>query len=237
MPLYAWIGFVGYVAAWAGHFLGCLSTAAAKEQSNRLQGCLMGFTAGLLIAFVCFEILPAPLAQGNLYYGIAAVLAGVALSAWMEGRMNQLSHWRKASLLLALGLSVHHLPEGLALGAVLRASTPAGLSLALMIGIHCLPESLAVTLPMRQAGVSTAKILLLPFLLALPMGLGAFAGGWLCDLSSQFVNACLGFSGGVMLYITCGEILPESHDLWRGRLSAVGAMIGFVCGIWMTAKL
>jgi ZIP family zinc transporter len=239
MKVTLWIGLAGYGAALAGHLAGCLFALASKKQNNRLHGTLMGFTAGLLIAFVCFEILPPVLDGGarQLYAGIAAILAGVAVSAWMEGRLNHLSRWQKVSLLLTFGLSLHHVPEGVALGSILHTSVSAGASFALMIGIHCFPETFAVALPMKQAGYSAAKILLIPFLLALPMGLGALAGSWISASAHPLIHLCLGFASGVMLYITCGDILPESRDLWRGRLTVVGAMLGFVIGIWLTEIL
>jgi ZIP family zinc transporter len=201
------------------------------------MGTVLGFTAGLLIAFVCFEMLPGALARWGLYYGIAAILAGVALSAWLEGRMGHMVHWKKASYLLILGITIHNIPEGMALGSMLHISFAAGLSLAIMIAIHCFPESLAATLPMRESGMPVYKILIFSLVLALPMAIGAFAGALLSSLSNLFVDACLCFSGGVMLYITCGDILPESKDLWSGRLTAIGAMFGFVSGVWLTSIL
>jgi ZIP family zinc transporter len=116
-------------------------------------------------------------------------------------------------------------------------SLAAGVSLAVMIAVHCFPEFLAVSLPLRQAGVSALKLLGLTFILALPMGLGALGGVFFSSLSPGFLNGCICFSGGVMLYIACGEILPESKEIWHGRLPALGAMAGFVIGVLLTEKL
>ncbi|MDR2648637.1 MAG: ZIP family metal transporter [Clostridiales bacterium] len=228
---------IGYLTAWSGFFLGSLASILMKKRGARFLGSMMGFTAGLLISFICFEMLPSSFAQWGIYKGIAAMLLGVFVSAWLEGRMNNLSRWHKAGLLLTLGVSIHNLPEGMALGSMLNVSYASGISLAIMITIHCFPEALAVALPLRQAGVSAFKLLASAFILALPMGLGTMGGAFFSTLSPRFIDACVCFSGGVMLYIACGEILPESKEIWNGRMPALGAMIGFVIGVMLTERL
>ncbi|MDR1542588.1 MAG: ZIP family metal transporter [Clostridiales bacterium] len=237
MRHFLFIGLIGFLTAFAGFFPAGIFSAAARKRGKRPLGAMLGFTAGLLIAFICFEILPDSLERWGLYKGIFAMLAGVVLSAWLEGGMGDMGRLEKAGALLSLGVMIHNIPEGMALGSVLNISLAAGISLSAMIAIHCFPEALAIMLPLRQAGASNGRIFLLSAAMAVPMALGAFFGGIASTLSPMFVDACLCFSGGVMLYISCGEILPESKDVWRGRLSAVGAMVGFAGGVWLTAKL
>ena len=231
------ISFIGYLTAWSGYFLGVLLAVFMKKSNARFLGSMMGLTAGLLISFICFEMLPQPFAQWGMYKSLAMLLLGVIMSAWLEGRMSRLSKWHKAGLLLTLGITIHNIPEGMALGSMLNVSLTAGISLAVMIAIHCFPESLAVALPLRQAGVSLLKLLAFTFVLALPMGLGAMGGVFFSSMSQGFLNGCICFAGGVMLYIACGEILPESKEIWHGRLPALGAMIGFAIGVLLTDRL
>ena len=231
------ISLIGYFTAWPGYFLGVLLSALMKKSSARFLGSMMGLTAGLLISFICFEMLPLPFTQWGIYRSLAALLLGVAAAAWLEGRMGNMSKWHKAGLLLTLGVAIHNIPEGMALGSMLNVSLTAGASLAVMISVHCFPESLAAALPLRSAGVSFLKLLAFTFVLALPMGLGAMCGGFFSSLSPAFLNGCVCFAGGVMMYISCGEILPESKEVWHGRLPALGAMIGFAAGALLTDKL
>ena len=182
----AWISAIGYLTALTGYFLGGMVSVIMKKSNARFLGSMMGLTAGLLISFICFEMLPRPFAQWGMYKSLAALLAGVAVSAWLEGKMNSLSKWHKAGLLLTLGITLHNIPEGMALGSMLNVSEAAGLSLAVMIAIHCFPEFLAVALPLRQAGVSALKLLAFTFVLALPMGLGAM-GLWTVFRSSGWL--------------------------------------------------
>ena len=182
-------------------------------------------------------MLPQAFTQWGLYKSLAALLGGVIVSSWLEGRMNSLSKWHKAGLLLTLGITIHNIPEGMALGSMLNSSFMSGISLALMIAIHCFPEFLAVALPLRKAGLSAWKLLAFTFILALPMGIGAMGGVFFSSLSPGFLDGCVCFSGGVMLYIACGEILPESKEIWNGRLTTLSAMIGFAIGVYLTERL
>ena len=231
------VTFIGYLTAWSGFFLGVLLSFVMKKQNARFLGSMLGFTAGLLISFICFEMLPQPFMEWGIYKGIAALLTGVAVSAWLEGKMDSLSAWHRAGLLMALGVTIHNIPEGMALGSILNVSFKAGIPLAVMIAIHGIPESLAAALPLRQAGVSALKLLAFTFIFAVPMCLGAMSGAFFSSLSPGFVNGCICFSGGVMLYIACGEILPESKEIWHGRLPALCAMIGFGLGVLLTERL
>jgi len=231
------ITFIGYLTAWSGFFLGALASVIMKRKSNRFLATMMGFTAGLLISFISFEMLPQPFEHWGLYKSIILMLLGVIVSAWLEGRLSNLNKWYKTGLLLILGISIHNLPEGMALGSMLHISFPAGISLAVMIAIHCFPESLAVAVPLRQAGIPALTLLAYTFVLAIPMALGTMSGAIFSGLAPHFVDACISFSAGVMLYIACGEILPESKEIWHGRMPALGAMIGFVFGVLLTDRL
>jgi len=237
MKYVAQISLIGYFTALSGYLLGGAFSIVMKKSGARFLGSMMGLTAGLLISFICFEMLPRPFAEWGMYKSLAALLAGVAFAAWLEGRMDKLSKWHKAGLLLTLGITIHNIPEGMALGSMLNVSTAAGISLAVMIAVHCFPESLAAALPLRQAGVSAVKLLAFTLVLALPMGLGAMGGVFFSSLSPAVLDGCICFSGGVILYIACGEILPESKEIWHGRLPALGAMIGFAIGVLLTEKL
>ncbi|MDR1000397.1 MAG: ZIP family metal transporter [Clostridiales bacterium] len=231
------IGGFGYMTAWIGFFIGVILTAFIKKADGRLLGSMMGFTAGLLLAFICFEMLPGALENFGLYQGIGVLLLGVLASSWLEGHMNGLSALRRASLILIIGISVHNIPEGMALGSIMKASTVNGFSFAIMIAAHGVPAALAMALPMKQDGANLITLILLSFLLSLPMGAGAMAGAFFSSISPYFLDGCVCFAGGVMLYISCGEIIPESKELWKGRLPALCSMIGFALGIWLSEKL
>ncbi len=240
------IGVLGFLIAFSGHLGGTLFTFTVKNKGERFRGGLLGFTAGILIAFVCFELLPEAFEQSNLWIGVLGMIAGVIFSAFMEGRINFLKSkfdhnynfkYIKAGILMCVGISIHHLPEGMAVGSLLHVSFLSGMKMAIIIALHCFPEAFAVVLPLKAGGISSLKIIFLIFILSIPMGIGSAVGALLSGISPLFIAFSLSLAGGVMLYITCGEIIPESKDIWKGRLSTVGSLVGFIIGVIITAKI
>ena len=62
-------------------------------------------------------------------------------------------------------------------------------------------------------------------------GIGAFFGSLVGSVSTVVISLCLAFAAGAMLYIVTGELIPEANDLYKGRISAIGNIIGFLLGI------
>ncbi|HEX3028681.1 MAG TPA: ZIP family metal transporter, partial [Clostridia bacterium] len=99
------------------------------------------------------------------------------------------------------------------------------------IAIHDIPEGIAMALPMKLGGFSARKAFWITLMSGVPMGLGAFAGAILGNISKQFVAVCLGFAAGAMLYVVFGELIPESKRIYLGRMSSIGNITGILCGI------
>jgi len=137
----------------------------------------------------------------------------------------------KAGMLMAIGIALHNLPEGFAVGSGFEASAKLGFTISGVIIIHDIPEGIAMAVPMRAGGISKLKTFAYTILSGVPMGIGAFLGAALGNISSQMIAVCLGFAGGAMLYIVLGEMIPESKRIYLGRLSSVGNIIGIICGI------
>lgn len=225
---------------------GSILSKAAGKLERRFQGALMGFTGGLLIAFICFEMLSPAFMRQNVYLASLGLLLGVILSALFENKALSFSKAidmfnkkksMKSALLLAFGIAVHNIPEGMALGSMLAISPAQGYKMAIIIAVHCFPEAIAVATPLIESGAKWKHLFLFSALLALPMAIGSGAGASISSVSPLFSSILLSVAGGVMIYITCGEILPESKEIWHGRLSAIGAGLGFIAGVIITAKI
>ena len=91
-----------------------------------------------------------------------------------------------------------------------------------------------MSVPMKNGGMSKIKALNYTFLSGVTTGIGAFFGAIVGSISESVIAVCLSFAAGAMLYIVSGELIPESNKLYKGRMSAVGNMIGFVIGIFAT---
>ena len=88
-----------------------------------------------------------------------------------------------------------------------------------------------MAVPMRNGGISAKKVIFYVILSGITTGIGAFFGSLIGSISLTIISSCLSFAAGAMLYIVTGELIPEAHNLYKGRTSAVGNILGFLIGI------
>ena len=137
-------------------------------------------------------------------------------------------------IIVSIGLAIHTFPDGLAIGSGVEASMKLGLSLALAICLHDIPEGISMAVPMKNGGMKISKVIFYVVLSGITTGIGAFFGAIVGSISQEVISICLSFAAGAMLYIVSGELIPESNQLYHGKMTAVGNMIGFIIGIFAT---
>ncbi len=238
------IAIVGLISGITGTGIGGLiAFFAGKDISNRLLSTILEFSAGLMTSVVCFELIPEAVKIAGLNLTMIGVILGILVIIFLDDFVKQLSFVKnakgnsnllRAGILVSIGLALHNLPEGFAVGSGFEASVTLGVTLTIIIVIHDVPEGIAMALPMKLGGFSATKAFLLTILSGVPMGVGALIGGALGHISQQFVAVCLGFAGGAMLYVIFGELIPESKRIYLGRMSSVGNILGILCGIIVT---
>ena len=140
----------------------------------------------------------------------------------------------KTGMVIGIGLAIHNFPEGLAIGSGFSASTTLGLALAMAIAFHDIPEGIAISAPMKAGGEKKSKALIITILSGVTTGLGAFIGAILGNISEELIALSLAFAAGAMLYMVSGEIIPESKKLYKGRITSLGNILGFMLGILIT---
>ena len=91
-----------------------------------------------------------------------------------------------------------------------------------------------MAVPMKNGGMRKSKVIFYVILSWITTGVGAFFGAIVGSISQEVISICLSFAAGAMLYIVSGELIPESNKLYKGRMSAIGNMIGFIIGIFAT---
>ncbi len=238
------IALVGLISGITGTGIGGLiAFFVGKNVGNRLLSTILEFSAGLMTSVVCFELIPEAIEIAGLNLTMIGVLLGILIIIAIDDFVKKLSvikntrgnsNLLRAGILVSIGLALHNLPEGFAVGSGFEASMTLGITLTVIIAIHDIPEGIAMALPMKLGGFSAIKSFLLTVLSGVPMGLGAFIGAALGHVSQQFIALCLGFAGGAMLYVVFGELIPESKRIYLGRMSSVGNILGIVCGIIVT---
>jgi ZIP family zinc transporter len=105
--------------------------------------------------------------------------------------------------------------------------------MSLIIAIHDVPEGIAVSAPLMASNVKVSKILLYAFLTAFPTAVGSWIGAYIGSISQNILGACLAFASGIMMYVVCGEMFPESSKLWDGVTSSIGVVTGIMLGLIM----
>lgn len=138
-----------------------------------------------------------------------------------------------AGVVMACAIALHNMPEGMVIGASYAAEDAAasGLAMALVIGLHNIPEGMAVSVPLISGGMGRVKASLLTALTGAPTVLGAALGYFLGTLSPIMLALSLSFASGAMLYVSFGELLPESILMWRSKLPAFAVLIGVFVGM------
>nr|XP_020477666.1 zinc transporter ZIP11 isoform X1 [Monopterus albus] len=144
------------------------------------------------------------------------------------------SSWRRI-LLLILAITIHNIPEGLAVGVgfgaigkTSSATFESARNLAIGIGIQNFPEGLAVSLPLRGAGVSTWRAFWYGQLSGMVEPLAGMLGAVAVVLAEPLLPYALAFAAGAMVYVVVDDIIPEAQVSGNGKLASWTSILGFV---------
>jgi ZIP family zinc transporter len=132
----------------------------------------------------------------------------------------------KTGILLAIGITIHNLPEGIAVGAGYMHTPQFGVFIALAILLHNIPEGIATALPLSQSGVSRWDSFRVAFLSGLVEPIGALAAALFLKSFQGLVPGALAFAGGVMMFITLDELIPTAREHGHQHYTAIGIIIG-----------
>lgn len=223
-----------------------------KNLNKRVSNMMLGFAAGVMIAASFWSLL-APAIELSASMGrwsfipslVGFLLGGLFLlcidkmiphlhlgfpDEAREGGAGEQSR----NALLVLAITIHNIPEGLAVGVAFGAisrgepsSLVAAIVLAVGIGIQNFPEGAAVSIPMRTAGASRARSFFYGQLSAVVEPIFAVVGALLVTVVTPILPYALAFAAGAMIFVVVEELIPESQLGDGSDLSAVGAMLGF----------
>ena len=240
-----YITFIGFITGIIGTGGGGLLVVLLKRFDEKLLTFVLGISAGVMTVVVFLDLIPEAIELGSMGVALLGMFLGVTIIALLDYIFPHehfqgkpvVGDFYKTGILLALGIALHNIPEGLAIGAAYSATSTLGISLAVIIGIHNFPEGMAVATSLSLAGLSSMKILFITILAGVPMGLGTFIGAYLGNISQFFLSLSLGFAAGAMLFITFDDLIPAAHKSNKGRSAILGILIGVFAGIYLTTVL
>lgn len=229
---------VGSFVSLIGTMVGASLGIVYRQPSQKFLGAIVGFAGGLMLSVVVFELLPEAMTKwsfvGAVIFCILGILVVLSIDNFIHlGEWSKNPHMRVA-LMAAIGLMVHNLPEGVIMGCGFAAAESLGIKMSIIISIHDIPEGMAVAAPLMASKMKFSKILWFAFLTAFPTAVGVWIGAIVGNISPNILGACLSFASGIMLYVVCGEMMPEANRLWNGLSSTAGILIGIVSGLVIT---
>ena len=242
------------IFTWAMTALGAATVFLTKEISRKLLDIMLGFAAGVMLAAIYWSMLaPAmkiasarnilpwiPAAIGFLIGGgflrvIDRVIPHLQFGAPIENAEGLKTHWRRSTLLV-LAMTLHNVPEGLAIGIAFGAiavnssvaTLQAAIALAIGIGIQDIPEGLAVSLPLCRDKMSRLRSFWYGQFSGIVEPVAAVVGAGAVILAQSILPYTLAFAAGAMFFIVVEEIIPESQRGGNAALATMGTIVGFV---------
>ena len=223
-----------------------------KAMHANVQKVFLGFAAGVMIAASVWSLLIPAIeeaeaagqigwipAAGGFILGIAFLYLLDRLIPHLHPGANEkegLSSSMKRTSLLVLAVTLHNIPEGMAVGLSFALAAQHGdagafasaMALAIGIGIQNFPEGAAISLPLRQEGMRVGKA----FLFGSMSGIVEPIFGILTVLLSGFIAPympwMLSFAAGAMMYVVVEELIPEAHLGEHSNVGTMGVMVGFL---------
>jgi zinc transporter, ZIP family len=251
---------------WGVTALGASVVFVTRTVNRRLLDAMMGFAAGVMIAASFWSLLvPSidmaeaqglptwlPAVTGFLVGGVFlrlsdAVLPHLHLGADVSEAEGLPTSWRRATLLV-LAITLHNIPEGLAVGVTFGAAaiqlevatgaTLAGaIALAIGIGLQNFPEGIAVAMPLRGEGISAGKSFWYGQLSGVVEPIFAVIGAAAVLAVRPVLPYALAFAAGAMIYVVVEELIPESQRHGNTDLATMGALGGFAVMMFLDVSL
>lgn len=224
-----------------------------RAMSGKVQKVLLGFAAGVMIAASVWSLLIPAIeeagaagqigwipAAGGFILGIAFLLVLDLLIPHLHPNMKKaegVASSMKRTSLLVMAVTLHNIPEGMAVGlsfalAAQHGADPAisapAMVLAIGIGIQNFPEGAAVSLPLRQEGIGTGRAFLLGAMSGVVEPVFGILTVLIANAISPYMPWLLSIAAGAMMYVVVEELIPEAHLGEHSNAGTLGVMAGFL---------
>ena len=225
-----------------------------KEIPDRLQKTLLGFASGVMVAASVWSLLipSIDMAGESIVPAAVGFMAGIGFLLLIdeltphlhlgaqkaEGPRSRLSR----TAMLALAVTIHNLPEGMAVGVVYAGETQgltmsAALAVAIGIALQNIPEGAIISMPMHSEGNSRWRSFLIGSLSGVVEPVGSVAILMLASVLGAALPFLLAFAAGAMMYVVVEELIPETAQGRHTNLSTIGFAVGFVLMMAMDVVL
>ena len=204
-----------------------------KKQTKIIHEAMLAFSAGIMIAASFFSLILPAIETENINIIIPTIIGfvlGTILLFVMEKICNKFKN--KKSLLLLFSITLHNIPEGLAIGVAFgtlaNTNIGAAFAVALGIGLQNFPEGSAVSLPLLKEGYSRNKAFIYGSLSAIVEPIFACIGAYLVTKVQILLPYTLMFAASAMIFVSITELIPESQKSQKKDIMSIVFMVGFL---------
>ena len=246
----------GTLFTWLVTALGASLVFFFKTIQKNILNAMLGFAAGVMIAASFWSLLAPAIEMAENLGQKAWLTAAVGFMAgggflWLVDKIlphlhagldkdkaeGIQTHWQR-SILLVLAITLHNIPEGLAVGVAFgavafglpSASLAGAVALAIGIGLQNFPEGAAVSIPLRREGISRTKAFLFGQASGLVEPMAGVIGAVAVISMQHILPYALAFAAGAMIYVVVEELIPEAQRNEGGGntdVATIGCMVGF----------
>lgn len=249
---------------WAVTAAGAALVFTFKTINKRILNLMLGFAAGVMIAASFWSLLSPAIEMEELKNpgrswipAVVGFLLGGAFLLLIDKILPHLhgrhdieksegikTSWNR-SVLLVMAITLHNIPEGLAIGVAFGAlaSNPdlsilaGAVSLAVGIGLQNFPEGAAVSIPLRREGLSRRKAFFFGQISGAVEPIAGVLGAILVISITPLLPYALSFAAGAMIFVVVEELIPESQIGGETDLSSIGVMLGFATMMFLDVSL
>ncbi|WP_186577908.1 ZIP family metal transporter [Aquibacillus kalidii] len=245
---------LGTLFTWGMTAIGAALVFTTKTFNQKLLDSMLGFAGGVMIAASFWSLLSPALdmaEDGPMPAWLPAAIGFMLGAVFLWGIDKLIPHLhpnsqmkdaegihptnRRRSTLLVLAITLHNIPEGLAIGVAFgavaagfdSASLAGAVSLAIGIGIQNLPEGTAVSMPLRRDGMSRRKSFLYGQFSGMVEPIAAIIGVLAVTLMQPILPFALSFAAGAMIFVVAEEVIPGSQENGNKDLASMTLMVGF----------
>lgn len=242
------------IFTWAMTALGAALVFTTKKFNQKFLDSMLGFAGGVMIAASFWSLLSPALemAEARSLPAWLPVAVGFLLGGSFIGSIDKLlphlhpnapmsqaegihPKRRKRSTLLVLAITLHNIPEGLAIGVSFgavamgspSASLAGALALAIGIGVQNIPEGVAVSMPLLRDGMSRRKSFMFGQFSGMVEPISAVIGFLAVSIIEPLLPLALAFAAGAMIFVVAEEVIPSSQEEGNKDLAVMSLMIGF----------
>ena len=218
-----------------------------RKPGEKLFVFLIGLASGLMIMLSFIELLFDSLMMSGLSSAALGFIAG-SLMLFMLDVVLPHKHivsekgvidtkMLRTGTLIAIGISLHNLPEGIAVASGYSYAPEIGLIITIAIALHNIPEGIAIALPIRMSGASRWSAFRVALLSGLAEPAGAVIAAVFLTALPALIPIALSFAAGVMVFITLDELIPIAHEHGYEHFTSFGLIVGFVLTLGLFAAI